>query len=121
LLLGKAKDNNASCASARSSACSTSHFTLDPVRQAVVELQINGPEGFRLEGRSTMRDSQPGSSTSSPQTVNGNHQYRTASCCFGTLFAPVEDRDEPGRGFTHKVGDVVRVSATNWVHSSTPW
>ena len=27
----------------------------------------------------------------------------------GTLFAPVEDRDAPGRGFTHRVGDVVTI------------
>ncbi len=28
----------------------------------------------------------------------------------GTMFAPVQDRDAPGQGFTHKVGDRVRVS-----------
>ena len=29
----------------------------------------------------------------------------------GTLFAPVEDRDAPGQGFTHKTGDIVTVSS----------
>jgi len=29
----------------------------------------------------------------------------------GTLFAPVEDRDAPGKGFTHKLGDVVTIAA----------
>jgi fumarylacetoacetate (FAA) hydrolase family protein len=27
----------------------------------------------------------------------------------GTLFAPVQDRNGPGQGFTHKVGDVVTI------------
>jgi len=29
----------------------------------------------------------------------------------GTMFAPIEDRDAPGGGFTHKIGDVVTIAA----------
>jgi fumarylacetoacetate (FAA) hydrolase family protein len=112
LLLGKAKDNNASCAIGPFIRLFDSGFTLDHVREAVVQLQIDGPEGFRLEGRSTMRDISRDPLDLVAQTVNGNHQYPDGFVLFlGTLFAPVDDRDEPGRGFTHKVGDVVRVSS----------
>jgi fumarylacetoacetate (FAA) hydrolase family protein len=112
LLLGKAKDNNASCAIGPFIRLFDSGFTLDHVREAVVELQIEGPEGFRLNGRSTMRDISRDPLELVAQTVNSSHQYPDGFVLFlGTLFAPVEDRDEPGRGFTHKVGDVVRVSA----------
>ena len=39
------------------------------------------------------------------------HHYPDGFVLFlGTLFAPTEDRDEPGRGFTHKIGDEVRIS-----------
>jgi fumarylacetoacetate (FAA) hydrolase family protein len=43
----------------------------------------------------------------------------------GTLFAPTQDRDTPGEGFTHKVGDFVTISSprlgnlTNTVRLST--
>jgi fumarylacetoacetate (FAA) hydrolase family protein len=112
LLLGKAKDNNASCAIGPFIRLFDSGFTLDHVREAVVELQIEGPEGFRLNGRSTMRDISRDPLDLVAQTVNSSHQYPDGFVLFlGTLFAPVEDRDEPGRGFTHKVGDVVRVSS----------
>lgn len=112
LLLGKAKDNNASCAIGPFIRLFDSDFTLDDVREAVVELSIDGKDGFRLQGRSTMRDISRDPLDLVAQTLNRNHQYPDGFVLFlGTLFAPVEDRDEPGRGFTHKVGDVVRVAA----------
>jgi len=112
LLLGKAKDNTASCALGPFIRLFDATFTLDHVREAVVELAIEGPEGFRLSGRSTMKDISRDPLDLVAQTVNDNHQYPDGFVLFlGTLFAPVEDRDEPGRGFTHKVGDVVRVSS----------
>jgi fumarylacetoacetate (FAA) hydrolase family protein len=113
LLLGKAKDNTASCAIGPFIRLFDSTFTLDHVREAVVELKIEGPEGFRSSGRSTMKDISRDPLDLVGQTLNSNHQYPDGFVLFlGTLFAPVEDRDEPGRGFTHKVGDVVRVSST---------
>ena len=56
LLLGKAKDNTASCAIGPFIRLFDSTFTLDHVREAVVELQIEGAGGFQLSGRSTMKD-----------------------------------------------------------------
>lgn len=113
LLLGKAKDNTASCAIGPFIRLFDSTFTLDHVREAVVELKIQGPEGFQLSGRSTMKDISRDPLDLVAQTLNSHHQYPDGFVLFlGTLFAPVDDRDEPGRGFTHKVGDVVRVSST---------
>jgi fumarylacetoacetate (FAA) hydrolase family protein len=38
------------------------------------------------------------------------HQYPDGAALFlGTLFAPTQDRDVPGRGFTHKSGDMVSI------------
>jgi fumarylacetoacetate (FAA) hydrolase family protein len=112
LLLGKAKDNNASCAIGPFIRLFDAGFTLEHVREAVVELSIAGTDGFRLEGRSTMRDISRDPLDLVAQTLNRNHQYPDGFVLFlGTLFAPVKDRDAPGRGFTHKAGDVVKVSA----------
>ncbi|MCY1381373.1 hypothetical protein D9M69_692720 [compost metagenome] len=44
--------------------------------------------------------------------MNRNHQYPDGFVLFlGTLFAPTEDRDHPGAGFTHKPGDRVSISS----------
>jgi fumarylacetoacetate (FAA) hydrolase family protein len=63
-----------------------------------------------LEGASTMRRISRDPEDLVAQTIGENHQYPDGFMLFlGTLFAPVADRDAPGRGFTHHVGDVVTV------------
>ncbi|MBV9549717.1 MAG: fumarylacetoacetate hydrolase family protein [Alphaproteobacteria bacterium] len=110
LLLGKAKDNNASTSLGPFIRLFDAGFTMDDVRGAVVELTIEGPDNYRLEGRSTMAEISRDPSELCRQALS-EHQYPDGFCLFlGTLFAPTQDRDEPGRGFTHKVGDVVKVS-----------
>ena len=110
LLLGKAKDNNASCSIGPFVRMFDESFTMDHVRQAVLELEIVGPENYRLEGRSTMSQISRDPLDLAQQAMS-EHQYPDGFALFlGTLFAPTQDRDTPGRGFTHKVGDVVRVS-----------
>ncbi|QUD88261.1 fumarylacetoacetate hydrolase family protein [Phenylobacterium montanum] len=110
LLLGKAKDNNASCAIGPFVRLFDEGFTLDDVRQAEVALRIDGPEGYRLEGVSSMAQISRDPLELVRQALS-EHQYPDGFALFlGTLFAPTQDRDTPGRGFTHKVGDVVRVS-----------
>jgi fumarylacetoacetate (FAA) hydrolase family protein len=110
LLLGKAKDNNASCAIGPFIRLFDAGFTMDHVRQAVLELEIIGPENYRLEGRSTMAEISRDPLDLCKQAMS-EHQYPDGFALFlGTLFAPTQDRDHPGRGFTHKVGDIVRVS-----------
>jgi len=110
LLLGKAKDNNASSAVGPFIRLFDDHFTMDHVRQAVVELEIQGQDNYRLEGKSTMAEISRDPLELVRQTIS-EHQYPDGFALFlGTLFAPTQDRDQPGHGFTHKEGDVVRVS-----------
>ncbi|WP_235890326.1 fumarylacetoacetate hydrolase family protein [Sandaracinobacter neustonicus] len=109
LLLGKAKDNNASCAIGPFIRLFDAGFGMDDVRAAELDLLIEGPEGYRLEGHSSMRQISRDPLDLVKQTLS-EHQYPDGFALFlGTLFAPVQDRDDPGRGFTHKVGDIVEI------------
>ncbi len=110
LLLGKAKDNNASTGIGPFIRLFDDGFTMDTVRDAVVDLRIEGTEGYVLTGTSTMREISRDPDDLVAQALS-EHQYPDGFVLFlGTLFAPVQDRDEPGRGFTHKPGDVVRIA-----------
>jgi len=111
LLLAKAKDNNASCALGPFIRLFDRGFTMDHVRQAVIRLEVQGEDGFRLNGACSMDQISRDPLQLIGQTLGKHHQYPDGFALFlGTMFAPVEDRDAPGRGFTHKTGDVVRVS-----------
>jgi fumarylacetoacetate (FAA) hydrolase family protein len=110
LLLSKAKDNNASCAIGPFVRLFDDTFDLDDVRSAEVEVEVEGPDSFRLQGRSSMRRISRDPADLVAQTLNAEHQYPDGMMLFlGTLFAPVQDRNGPGQGFTHKVGDVVTI------------
>ncbi|WP_313808597.1 fumarylacetoacetate hydrolase family protein [Sphingobium sp.] len=110
LLLGKAKDNNASCALGPLIRMFDGNFTIDDVRNAEVELTIDGPEGYRLEGVSSMNQISRDPLELVRQTLSEHHYPDGFALMLGTLFAPVQDRDEPGHGFTHKAGDRVVIS-----------
>ncbi|HET7606531.1 MAG TPA: fumarylacetoacetate hydrolase family protein [Sphingomicrobium sp.] len=110
LLLGKAKDNNASCAIGPFVRLFDDNFTLDDVRSAVVELEIAGSDGFRLRGQSRMSEISRDPEELVRQAMSEHHYPDGFVLFLGTLFAPTQDRDEPGRGFTHKIGDEVRIS-----------
>lgn len=110
LLLGKAKDNNASCAIGPFIRLFDDSFSLDDLRQEDVALTVQGSDGFVMSGGSTMREISRDPQDLADQTLGANHQYPDGFMLFlGTLFAPVEDRDAPGRGFTHHLGDVVTI------------
>jgi fumarylacetoacetate (FAA) hydrolase family protein len=111
LLLSKAKDNNASCAIGPFIRLFDEHFTLDDVSSAVVELAIDGEDGFRLQGQSRMSEISRDPRELVRQAMSEHHYPDGFALFLGTLFAPTEDRDEPGRGFTHKIGDMVRISS----------
>ncbi len=109
LLLGKAKDNNASCSIGPFIRLFDADFTMDHVRKAVVELTIAGEDNYRLEGKSSMAEISRDPLDLVHQAL-GQHQYPDGFALFlGTMFAPIQDRDTPGLGFTHKTGDLVRV------------
>jgi fumarylacetoacetate (FAA) hydrolase family protein len=110
LLLGKAKDNNAACAIGPFIRLFDAAFTLDTVRNAVVSLEIEGDDGYRLEGASSMSEISRDPLELARQAVSEHHYPDGFALFTGTMFAPTQDRGEPGKGFTHKVGDVVRVS-----------
>lgn len=112
LLLGEAKDNNAACAIGPFIRLFDRTFGLDDVRRAIVRLEIVGAEGFRLEGESSMQLISRDPADLAAQTLSRHHQYPDGFALFlGTMFAPIVDRGAPGLGFTHKPGDLVRISA----------
>ncbi len=109
LLLGKAKDNNASCSLGPLVRLFDASFTIDDVRAAAVTLRVEGEDNYALEGASNMAEISRDPLDLVRQSLS-EHQYPDGFVLFlGTLFAPIQDRDEPGRGFTHKPGDVVTI------------
>ncbi|KQY20417.1 MULTISPECIES: fumarylacetoacetate hydrolase family protein [Rhizobium/Agrobacterium group] len=111
LLLGKAKDNNASCSIGPFIRLFDETYSIDDVRNAELDLVVEGEDGFVLRGKSSMKEISRDPLDLVAQTRGRHHQYPDGFVLFlGTLFAPVEDRNAPGQGFTHKVGDVVTIS-----------
>jgi fumarylacetoacetate (FAA) hydrolase family protein len=112
LLLGKAKDNNASCAIGPLLRFFDETFSMDDVRAMEVRLTVEGPEGFTLEGGSSIAKISRDPEDLVSQMIGPSHQYPDGAALFlGTMFAPVADREAPGKGFTHKEGDIVTVAA----------
>jgi fumarylacetoacetate (FAA) hydrolase family protein len=111
LLLSKAKDNNASASVGPFIRFFDGRFTLDTVREMEVSLDVTGEDGFRLTGRSSMREIARDPADLVGELIGKTHQYPDGAVLYlGTMFAPTEDRDAPGMGFTHKTGDVVTIS-----------
>ena len=132
LLLGKCKDNNGSCAIGPFVRLFDEHFTIDTIRTTQVSLRVEGADdGFVLEGVSHMREISRDPLDLVTQTWGRHHQYPDGFMLFlGTMFSPIKDRDAPGAGFTHHLGDRVTISApplgalVNTVRLSTeiaPW
>jgi fumarylacetoacetate (FAA) hydrolase family protein len=112
LLLSKAKDNNASAAVGPFIRLFDKTFTLDTVRKMDVHLTVDGPEGFRLTGKSSMSEIARDPAELVAEMLGKTHQYPDGAVLYlGTMFAPTEDRGAKGQGFTHKVGDVVTIHA----------
>jgi fumarylacetoacetate (FAA) hydrolase family protein len=112
LLLGKAKDNNASAALGPFIRFFDDGFTLDHVRRMQLTLTVDGPDGYRLQGSSNMAKISRDPLELVAAMIGPDHQYPDGAVLYlGTLFAPVEDRDVKGQGFTHEIGDIVSVSS----------
>jgi len=115
LLLSKAKDNNASTALGPFLRLFDETFDIDDVRRAEVALRVVGNDGFIMDGSSSMNQISRDPLDLVAQTLNENHQYPDGFVLFlGTLFAPKQDRDQPGGGFTHKEGDLVAISSAKF-------
>ncbi len=131
LLLGKAKDNNASASLGPFVRLFDGDFSLETVKQSEIALRVEGEDGFVLEGHSNMAEISRTPESLVAATIGDHHQYPDGLVLYlGTMFAPVQDRDGEGKGFTHKLGDIVSISTpalgtlTNRVNLSTecaPW
>jgi len=131
LLLGKAKDNNASCAIGPFIRLFDESYSVDDMRRAHIEVRVTGSDGFRLEGISDLSAISRDPLDLVEQAINRTHQFPDGMMLFlGTQFAPIQDRDEAGKGFTHKRGDIVSISArelgtlvnrVNHCDKITPW
>lgn len=112
LLLGKAKDNNASCVIGPFIRLFDAGFSMDDVRKAVVSVEVEGDDGFVLRESSHMERISRDPDELIGQAYGAHHQYPDGFALFcGTMFAPTQGRGESGQGFTHHVGDIVRVSS----------
>ena len=111
LLLGKAKDNNASCAIGPFIRLFDEKFNIDHVRRSDLNMTVTGTEGFEMKGGSSLSKISRDPLDLVAQAIGANHQYPDGFMLFlGTMFAPTQDRHGPGQGFTHVVGDVVTVA-----------
>jgi fumarylacetoacetate (FAA) hydrolase family protein len=111
LLLGKAKDNNASCAIGPFIRLFDEKFDITHVRRSDLSMTVTGPEGFEMKGGSSLSKISRDPLDLVAQAIGANHQYPDGFMLFlGTMFAPTQDRHGPGQGFTHVVGDVVTVA-----------
>ena len=113
LLLGRSKDNNASCAIGPFIRLFDGAFTLDRARSLEIALTVAGEDGFALRGRSSIAEISRDLADLAGQAISATHQHPDGLMLFtGTLFAPTEDRGAPGMGFTHQLGDVVTIAAS---------
>jgi fumarylacetoacetate (FAA) hydrolase family protein len=111
LLLGKAKDNNASCAIGPFVRLFDDRYGIDDVRRADIALNVTGEEGFVLDDVSSMARISRDPLDLVKAAMGPEHQYPDGVMLFlGTMFAPTKDRFAAGQGFTHAIGDIVRVS-----------
>ncbi|MGY2463810.1 fumarylacetoacetate hydrolase family protein [Vreelandella sulfidaeris] len=112
LLLGKAKDNNASCSLGPFIRLFDDHFDIESVRNCQVSLRIEGEDdNFLLQGESDMREISRDPLDLVHQTIGDHHQYPDGFMLFlGTMFSPIQDRDGKGQGFTHHLGDRVTIA-----------
>ena len=131
LLLGKAKDNNAAASIGPLIRLFDATFGIEDLRRLELTLTVTGTDGFSLNGRSSMAEISRDPLDLVAQTIGAHHQYPDGFMLYcGTMFAPTQDRDGKGQGFTHHLGDVVTIAAaelgslTNTVRLSTqapPW
>jgi fumarylacetoacetate (FAA) hydrolase family protein len=131
LLLGKAKDNNASCALGPFIRLFDQSYTIDDLRACDITLTVTGDDGFVMEGSSSLSKISRDPLDLAAQCLSRNHQYPDGVLLFlGTMFAPTKDRDAPGKGFTHHLGDLVTIATpklgalvnrVTHCHQAPPW
>jgi fumarylacetoacetate (FAA) hydrolase family protein len=131
LLLGRSKDNNASCAIGPFIRLFDQTFTIDTIRRADLSLTVEGGDGVVLDGASSLAEISRDPLDLVRQAIGADHQYPDGMMLFlGTMFAPTQDRHARGQGFTHDVGDVVTIATpslgalvnrVNYADAIAPW
>lgn len=131
LLLGRAKDNNASCALGPFIRLLDANFTIDHLRRLRIDVEVAGEDGFVVSGGYDLTQISRDPLDLAAQALSRNHQYPDGVALFlGTAFAPTQDRGEAGRGFTHQVGDIVSIRSPHlgtlsnridFCHRIAPW
>jgi fumarylacetoacetate (FAA) hydrolase family protein len=131
LLLGKAKDNNASASLGPFIRLFDNSFSIEDVKSSEIALKVMGEDDFVLEGHSSMNQISRSPESLVAAAIGRHHQYPDGMVIYlGTMFAPVKDRGGVGKGFTHKPNDIVTISTpklgslSNRVRLSTecpPW
>jgi fumarylacetoacetate (FAA) hydrolase family protein len=112
LLLGRAKDNNASCSMGPFFRMLDDGFTLDAARRVTFVTTVDGADGFHVTHTTRVSEIGRDLADLASQTLSRYHQYPDGLVLFiGTMFTPLDDRGEKGSGFTHKVGDVVSIAS----------
>jgi fumarylacetoacetate (FAA) hydrolase family protein len=112
LLLPLAKDNNAAAALGPFIRLFDGEFAFDDAAATTITMRIEGTDGFVLEATAPQSDISRPITELIEHTIGRRHQYPDGLVLFcGTPFAPIEDRDAPGMGFTHHDGDLVSISA----------
>ena len=113
LLLGKAKDNNASCALGPFIRLVDGTFGVEQMRQAQISMSVTGEDGYTLRATSSMSEISRDVDDLVSATAGAYHSYPDGFVLFcGTMFAPTEDRGAAGQGFTHHVGDIVTIGSS---------
>jgi fumarylacetoacetate (FAA) hydrolase family protein len=75
-------------------------------------LKVEGSDGFSTEGVNSLSHISRDPADLVAATLSAEHQYPDGLMLFlGTMFVPTRDRGARGMGFTHKIGDVVRISS----------
>ena len=111
LLLGKAKDNNASTSIGPFIRFFDEAFTYENICKAELSMKVTGLDGFVMQGHSNMSEISRAPADIVAQAINEHHQYPDGLVVFcGTMFAPTDDRGAKGKGFTHHTGDIVEIS-----------
>ncbi len=118
LLLGKAKDNNASCAIGPFIRLFDDDFGIDDVRRCDLAMRVDGPDGFALDGSSSMSMISRDPLDLVGQTIGANHQYPDGFVLFlGTMFAPTQDRRRRARA-----SPMSSATSSPWRRrASAPW
>ena len=113
LLLGKAKDNNASTSLGPFIRFFDPHFTYEDICKAELSMKVTGEDGFVMQGHSNMSEISRAPADIVAQAINEHHHYPDGLVVFcGTMFAPTDDRGAKGKGFTHHTGDIVEISTS---------